>query len=58
MTDDAGSLFQQEVIKSQIMSAGEGQVCRGGGGGQARGKRIGPDPSKDKGNQSAGKGNL
>lgn len=32
MTDGAGSLFQREVIKSQIMSAGEGQerVCVGG----------------------------
>ena len=31
MTDGAGSLFQREVIKSQIMSAGEGQGSVGGG---------------------------
>lgn len=30
MTDGAGSLFQQEVIKSQIMSAEEGQQSVGG----------------------------
>lgn len=29
MTDGAGSLFQGEVIKSQIMSAGEGQESVG-----------------------------
>lgn len=30
MTDGAGSLFQREVIKSQIMSAREGQESVGG----------------------------
>lgn len=33
MTDGPGSLFQREVIKSQIMSAGEGQKSVGDGGG-------------------------
>lgn len=30
MTDGAGSLFRREVIKSQIMSTGEGQGSAGG----------------------------
>lgn len=51
MTDGAGSLFQREVIKSQIMTAGEGQGSVGGGS-KDREERIGPDPSNDKGNQS------
>lgn len=50
MTDDAGPLFQREVIKSQIMSTGEGQEREGGG--QRRRKRIGANPSDDKGNHS------
>lgn len=29
MTDGTGSLFQAEVIKTQIMSAGEGRECGG-----------------------------
>lgn len=47
MTDDAGSLFQREVIKSSIMTAGET-------GGDARTLRqgMGKDPSRDKANQS------
>lgn len=38
--------------KSQIMSAGEGRERVGEGGSQDREKRIGPDPTNDKGNQS------
>lgn len=53
MTDDAGSLFQREVIKSQIMTAGET-------GGDARTLRqgMGKDPSRDKANQSMRKAFL
>lgn len=48
MTDGAGSPFQQEVIKSQIMNAREGQdSVQGEEGGQRHGEKIGPD----KGNQ-------
>lgn len=53
MTDDASSLFQREVIKSQIMTAGET-------GGDARTLRqgMGKDPSRDKANQSMRKAFL
>lgn len=52
MTDGAGSPFQQEVIKSQIMNAREGQdSMQGEEGGQRHGEKIGPDPLNDKGNQ-------
>lgn len=48
MTDGVGSPFQREVIKSQIMSAGEGQDSVGE---QRHREKIGPDPLNDKGNQ-------
>lgn len=49
MTDGAGSHFQREVIKSQIMSARQGQESVGE---RRQRERIGPNPSNDKGNQS------
>ena len=49
MTDGAGSLFQQEVIKSQIMSMEERQESVGEEHRQR--ETVGPDLSTDKANQ-------